>query len=54
MTRLDVLKTEKEKIKSMRCLSYDLLDRCLEWYDREIEAIEIHGAPNKDYGEARS
>lgn len=53
MTRLEILKAEKEKIKEMQCLSYSLLDDCLEWYDREIEAIEVYGAPNKDYGESK-
>ena len=54
MKRLDILKAEKEKIKEMRCLSFSLLDDCLEWYDREIEAIEVYGAPNKDYEESRN
>lgn len=51
MTRLEVLKAEKEQIKGLRCLSFGLIDKCIEWYDKEIEAIEEHGAPNKDYGE---
>jgi len=49
MKRLDILKAEKEKIKEMRCLSFSLIDKCIEWYDREIEAIEVHGAANDDY-----
>ena len=51
MTRLEVLKAEKEQIKSLHCLSFCLIDKCIEWYDKEIEVIEEHGAPNKDYGE---
>ncbi len=50
MTRLDILKNEREQIKDMHCLSFALIDNCLEWYDREIEAIEVYGAPNKEYG----
>ena len=49
MTRLEILKQEKEKIKGFRCLAFSLMDRCIEWYDREIEAIEIHGAKNEEY-----
>ena len=49
MKRLDILKAEKEKIKEMGCLSFSLIDKCIEWYDREIEAIEVHGAANDDY-----
>lgn len=51
MTRLEILKAEKEQIKDLRCLSFNLMDKCIEWYDREIEAIEVYGAENKDYGE---
>lgn len=51
MTRLEVLKAEKEQIKGLRCLSFGLIDKCIEWYDKEIEAIEEHGADNKFYGQ---
>lgn len=51
MTRLEVLKAEKEQIKGLRCLSFGLIDKCIEWYDKEIEAIVIHGADNKFYGQ---
>ena len=51
MTRLEVLKAEKEQIKSLHCLSFGLIDKCIEWYDKEIEAIVIHGADNKFYGQ---
>ena len=53
MTRLEILKAEKEQIKDLRCLSFNLMDKCIEWYDKEIEAIEEHAAPNNDYGEKR-
>ena len=51
MTRLEVLKAEKEQIKGLHCLSFGLIDDCIEWYDKEIEAIVIHGADNKFYGQ---
>ena len=51
MTRLEVLKAEKEQIKSLHCLSFSLIDKCIEWYDKEIEAIVIHDADNKFYGQ---
>lgn len=53
MTRLDILKKEREQIKGMQCLAFKLIDDCLEWYDREIEAIEVYGAPNKEYDEIK-
>jgi len=54
MTRLEMLKHERDQIKGMRCLSFGLIDNCLEWYDREIEAIEVYGAPNKEYDEVQA
>lgn len=51
MTRLEILKAEKEQIKDLRCLSFSLMDKCTEWYDKEIEAIVVYGAENKFYGE---
>ena len=49
MTRLDILKSEKEQIKDMHCLAFNLVDKCIEWYDKEIEAIEVYGASNPEY-----
>lgn len=54
MTRLDILKQERDQIKDMQCLSFALMDDCKEWYDREIEAIEVYGAPNKEYDEVQA
>jgi len=50
-TRLEILKAEKEQIKDLHCLSFKLMDKCIEWYDKEIEAIVVHGAENKFYGQ---
>ena len=47
-TRLDKLKEEKEQINNMKCLSFDLIEKCNEWYDHEIEAINL-GSPNPTY-----
>ena len=30
MTRLEILKAEKEQIKGLRCLSFGLIDKCIE------------------------
>ena len=49
MDRLTTLKLELELIKNLRCLSYDLLDKCIEWYEHEIECIEKYGAANPEY-----
>lgn len=40
MSRLEILKQEREQISQMRCLSFDLMEKCKEWYDNEIECIE--------------
>lgn len=40
LTRLEKLKAEKEIIQNMKCLSFDLREKCIEWYDKEIECIE--------------
>lgn len=49
VTRLELLKKEREQVKGMRCLAFGLLDECLNWYDSEIDAIEKYGSPNKEY-----
>ena len=50
-TRLDKLKEEKAIINSLKCLSFNLIDKCNEHYDREINAIEIYHSPNPTYEE---
>ena len=40
MSRLEILKQEREQISQMQCLSFDLMEKCREWYDHEIECIE--------------
>lgn len=49
-TRLDKLKEEKAIIEGLKCLSFDCTDKCLEWYEHEIEAIKL-GSPNPTYVE---
>ena len=49
MDRLTTLKLELELIKNLRCLSYDLLDKCIEWYEHEIECIEKYNSENREY-----
>lgn len=48
MNRLDLLKQEKETISKMQTLSLDLKDQCQEWYDHEIERIEVYGSENPE------
>ena len=48
-TRLEILKKEREQIKGMHCLAFRLIDKCLEWYDSEIAAIEEYGSSNPEY-----
>ena len=49
-TRLDKLKEEKKIIEGLKCLSFDCKDACLEWYEHEIEAINL-GSANPTYEE---
>ena len=51
MTRLELLKKEAEQIKNMKCLCFDVMDKALEWYRTEIDAIEVYGAPNREVNE---
>lgn len=53
MTRLEKLKEERETIRAMRCLSFDLIAACTVYYDREIEAIEEYGAENPKVKETK-
>ena len=49
MKRLDYLRKELNTIENMRCLSYDLIEKCREYYMHEIECIEKYNSPNPDY-----
>ena len=51
MSRLEILKQEREQISQMRCLSFDLMEKCKEWYDHEIECIEVYGDENPEMDE---
>ena len=51
MSRLELLKQEREQILQMECLSYDLMRKCREWYDHEIECIEEYGSENPEIKE---
>lgn len=48
MTRLEKLKEERETIRNMRCLSFDLIDECTKYYDHEIKCIEEYGSDNPE------
>ena len=49
MDRLTLLKQELSQIKGLRVLSYNLINKAIEWYEHEIECIEKYGAENPDY-----
>ena len=44
--RLDVLKEERDQINKMKCLSFDLKDQVVKYYDHEIMCIEKYGSAN--------
>ena len=50
-TRLDVLEEEREQIKNMRCLSFNLIEECVKYYEHEIDAIRLWGSSNPVYEE---
>lgn len=48
MKRLDILKKEREQIRNMQCLSFNLIEECEKYYKHEIECIEKYGSPNPE------
>ena len=50
-TRLDKLKEEKAIIEGLECLRFDVMEKAIEHYDREINAIEIYHSANPTYEE---
>lgn len=44
--RLDVLKEERDQVKNMKCLSFDVRDQAIKYYDHEIMCIEEYGSDN--------
>ena len=51
MTRLDLLKEEREVVRKLRCLSFDVKEAADEHYKTEIEAIEVYGSPDYEVKE---
>lgn len=51
MTRLEELKEERDQIVNMMCLCFDLKADVLEYYQREIDAIELFNASNPEIKE---
>lgn len=51
MTRLELLKEEREVVRNLRCLSFDVKEKAEEHYQTEIDAIEVYGAPNNEVKE---
>ena len=54
MTRLELLKKEKEIVKNLRTLSFDCIDECVEYFDYEIECIEVYGSANPECKERQT
>ena len=48
MTRLDLLYQEKELVKNLYCMCFDLKEKAIEYYENEIRAIEEFDAPNRE------
>ena len=54
MTRLDVLKAEKKVINNLMCLSFNLKEKCEDYYNHEIECIEKYGSDNPVYDDDKA
>lgn len=54
MKRLDELKCELKLIQELPCLSFNLIEQCVEYYEHEIECIELYGSPNPEIGEVKN
>ena len=50
MKRLDELKRELKLIQELPCLSFNLVEQCVNYYEHEIECIEQWGSANPDIG----
>lgn len=48
VTRLEELKAELAVIEALPCLSYDCKEKCREWYNHEIECIEVWNSSNPE------
>lgn len=44
--KLELLKIELDDIKHFKCLSDELKNEVIKYYEKEIEAIEVYGADN--------
>lgn len=51
MKRLDELKRELKLIQELPCLSFNLVEQCVQYYEHEIECIELYDSPNPEIGE---
>ena len=51
MTRLDMLKAELAAIKYFHCLSFDIRDAAVKYYEHEIRCIEEWGSENREVEE---
>lgn len=51
MTRLDLLHQELETVKKLRLLSFVCKEKCIEYYEHEIECIEVYGSSNTEVKE---
>lgn len=50
MTRLEELKRELHIIENFPCLSFNCLEQCREWYQHEIDCIQLYHSPNPEIG----
>lgn len=48
MTRLELLYQERELVKNLYCMCFDLKEKAAEYYSNEIRTIEEFGSPNPE------
>ena len=51
ISRLELLKKEKEVVKGLKCLSFCKMQMVLDYYNHEIECIETFGSVNPTYND---
>lgn len=49
MRRLDLLKKELKVVKNLDCLAFNIKEQAIDYYNHEIECIEVYGSENPDY-----
>lgn len=53
MTRLDLLRKELAIVSNLQLMAFDVKEKAVEYYNHEIECIEVHGSANPVYSDRK-